>query len=71
MDGKFSQKNELINIRRGKIFAQSHKFIMHLFLTLFTCEFMCEIHSMCEIAASLFQRSDSGERCEVKRGAKK
>ena len=31
MDGKFSQNNELISIRRGKTFAQPHTFIMHLF----------------------------------------
>lgn len=31
MDGKFSQNNELISIRRGKIFAQPHTFIMYLF----------------------------------------
>ena len=31
MDGKFSQKNELINIRRGKTFAQPHTFIKHLY----------------------------------------
>ena len=31
MDGKFSQNNELISIRRGKIFTQPHTFIMYLF----------------------------------------
>ena len=31
MDGRFSQNNELISIRRGKIFAQLHTFIMYLF----------------------------------------
>ena len=34
MDGKFSQNNELISIRRGKIFAQPHTFIMHSFFDL-------------------------------------
>ena len=35
MDGKFSQNSELISIRRGKIFAQPHTFIMHLFFIYF------------------------------------
>ena len=49
MDGKFSQNNELISIRRGKIFAQPHTFIMHSFFDLIHMWVMW--NSGCEIAA--------------------
>ena len=49
MDGKFSQNSELISIRRGKIFAQPHTFIMHLFFDPIHMWIMW--NSACEIAA--------------------